>query len=213
MENISYPTIIDMEKMINSISGVMSSKIVYDEQNEIEEIHIISNNNRSPKQVSRDIQSVLAAQYDLKIDHKKISVAQINSGEKIDKNYRFSIGSIGYSIVENMAEVKVVLKKGDEEFESIIQGPNSKNNVYRIVVQATLECIHNFIGRRDLFIVEDVEKIILAKQDVLTIGITCVLNEREELLVGSAVIKKDDYETIVKATLDAINRKVLQLMD
>ncbi len=205
--------VVDMEKMINSISGVISSKIIFDQFEQIEEIHVVSYNNRTPKQISRDIQSLFIAQLDHKIDYKKVSVAQVHGEEKTEKNYRFAIGAIGYCLIDNMVEIKVILKKGDESFESTIQGPNSKNNIYRLVVQATLECVHNFLGRRDVFIVEDIEKISLAKQEVITIAITYLSEDKEGLLVGSAVLKKDDYEAIVKATLDAVNRKVLQLAD
>lgn len=210
MENLM---VVDMEKIINSISGVVSSKIIFGDQEQIEEIHVVSYNNRSPKQISRDIQSLFIAKFDMRIDYKKISVAQINSGDKVEKNYRFSIGAIGYCLIDNMVEIKVILKKGEEEFASTIQGPNSKNNIYRLVVQATLECVHNFLGRRDIFIVEDIEKISLAKQEVITLAITYLSDEQEGLLVGSAVLKKDDYEAVVKATLDAVNRKVLQLVE
>ena len=41
-------------------------------------------------------------------------------------------------------------------------------------------------------------------------AISFITNHGEELLVGSAIVKKDDYETIVKATLDALNRVLVQ---
>lgn len=204
--------VIDMEKIINTISDVISSKIIFDDEGQMDEIHIVSNNNRSPKQISRDIQSLLIAKFNQKIDYKKISVAQIKSDIRSEVNHRFCIGAIGYCLIDNMVEIKVILKKDDAEYESTIIGPNSKNNIYRLVVQATLECVHNFLGRRDIFIVEDIQKMNLAKQEVISIAITYLSEDKEGLLVGSAVLRKDDYEAIVKATLDAVNRKVLQLI-
>ncbi|MBC7958500.1 MAG: hypothetical protein H7X94_01425, partial [Vallitaleaceae bacterium] len=66
MENQS--SILDMEKAINTLSGIISSKFICEENGQIEELHIVSYNDRGPKQVSRDVQSLLIANYDLKMD-------------------------------------------------------------------------------------------------------------------------------------------------
>ncbi|PKM49507.1 MAG: hypothetical protein CVV02_15875 [Firmicutes bacterium HGW-Firmicutes-7] len=204
-------SLMDMEKIMNGIEGISSSKIVHDDYGEIEEIHIIADQNRGAKQISRDIQSLLIAKYDVKVDHKKISVAQISSDEKSSKDHRFSISAIGYCLIENLVEIKVLLKKDEKEFESTVQGPNSRNNIYRLFVQATLECVHNSLGRNDVFIVEDIARLNVAKQEVVNIAISYISGIGEELLVGCAILKKDDYEAIVRATLDAVNRKVIHL--
>jgi len=45
------------------------------EGDELTEIHVVSQSHRSPKQIVRDIQSVLRAELDLAIDHRIVSVA------------------------------------------------------------------------------------------------------------------------------------------
>lgn len=216
MENLVNikPMGLEIEAFFNNIPDIISSKIIYSDNEQIEEIHILASDERSPKQISRDIQSALIAKYNIKVDHKKISVAQINEDTKASLNnqeYRFAIGAIGYCLVDNVVEIKVTLKKGNQETESTVSGTNSRNNIYRLVVQATLECIHNFLNRRDVFVFEDIQKTTVARQEVINIGIAFVTKFGEELLVGAAILKKDDYEAIVKATLDAVNRKILQL--
>ncbi|MFD3157878.1 hypothetical protein ACFIJ5_13570 [Haloimpatiens sp. FM7330] len=212
MENLNINEMIkDIECTMNSIPDIMSSKIILDDNGQIEEIHVLAYSKRNAKQISRDIQSAVTAKFHIKIDHKKISIAQVNSKDEIDNEYRLSIGSIGYSIVGNLVEVKVILKKDDKEVEAIVKGTNSKNNIYRLVGQATLDCVHSFLGANNVFIVEDIEKISLAKREVMNIAVTFICNYGEELLVGAAIVKKDDYEAIVKATLDAINRKIVQV--
>lgn len=201
-----------MEELINQIPDVISSKVILNENKEVEEIHVLASNNRSPKQVSRDIQSALAAKFVAKIDYKKISVAQINfkHEEQVQDLERLKINAIGYAVVGNMAEIKVVLDRGEETIEKTVRGVNSRNNVYRLVAQATLECIHALLGLDHGFILEDIEKINLAKRDVMTAAINYISEQNEELLVGSAIVKKDEYETVVRATLDAINRKIMK---
>ncbi|MFZ5969235.1 MAG: hypothetical protein ACOYVK_18925 [Bacillota bacterium] len=212
MENLNCEQMVSqMEETINNIPEVISSKVIFDQQNEIEEIHVLASNNRNAKQISRDIQSALTAKFDVKIDHKKISVAQIGFKQDIESEYRLRINSIGYGVIGNLAEIKVILQKGEQLIEGIAKGINSKNNVYRLVVNATLDCIHAFIGVHNTFVVEDVEKICLAKREVMVTAISLITEHGEELMVGSSVVRKDEYESIVRATLDAINRRVIKV--
>lgn len=202
---------IEVEQFINQIPDILSSKIMLDERGNIEEVHIVAIAGRGPKQISRDVQSTMIAKYGLEVDYKKISIAQIRSKQDVESDYRFSIGAIGYVIIDNIVEIRVVLKKGDQEIESVVSGINSRSNIQRLVVQATLECVHNIIGCNDVFIFEDIKRVQLTNNEAFLIAITYISKYGEEQLVGSALVKKDDYESIVKATLDAVNRKMIHL--
>lgn len=198
-----------MEEIINSLPDIISSKVVLDENQAMLEIHVLSNNSRNPKQISRDIQSALTAKFGISVDHKKISIAQINFDQNADNEFRLVIDSINYSTVGNTAEIKVVLRKGSETYEGIARGTNSTMNTYRLLSTATLDCIHNLLNISNTFVVEDIEKVNLAKKDVMTIAISFITSYQEELLVGSAIVRKNEKESIVKATLDAINRRIV----
>jgi len=198
-----------MEEIVNSLPDIISSKVVLDENDAILELHVLSNNNRNPKQISRDIQSALAAKFGISIDHKKISIAQVAFNQSADNDSRLVIDSINYSTIGNIAEIKVLLRKGDVVYEGVAKGANSTMNTYRLIASATLDCIHSLLNVSNTFVVEDIEKINLAKRDVLTIAISFITSYQEELLVGSAIVRKNEKESIVKATLDAINRRIV----
>lgn len=201
----------EVESYLNKIPDIISSKIIMNDQHEIIEVHILANVGRGPKQISRDIQSTLIAKYNIQIDHKIISIAQIRSKMDVDNDDRFYIGAIGYVVVDETVEIRVLLKKGDKDIEAVVRGINSKRNIQRLVVQATLECVHEIIGLSDVFLFEDIRKVELTSQGAFLIAITYISKIGEESLLGSAMVRKDDYEAIVKATLDAVNRKMIQL--
>ena len=212
MENTEMMTIhLNMEEIINQMPSVISSKVVMSENQEIEEIHVLASSNRSAKQISRDIQSALTAKFQCKIDHKKISVAQIDFQDEKEQLSRFKIAAIGYSVLGNMAEVRVSLQKGEQQVEGTAKGTNSKNNICRLTAKATLNCVHELFAIDDMFIIEDIEKIQIAKREAITVAVSFISGQGEEMLVGSAVVRKDEYEAIVKATLDAINRKIVRV--
>jgi len=64
------------ENLIAGLTGVLSASIVVTPQGEISEIHVLAQPDVPPKQVVRNIESALMAQLGVRVDHRKISVAQ-----------------------------------------------------------------------------------------------------------------------------------------
>lgn len=72
------------EELLESLVGVISARVVVDEDGEIEEIHVLSTSDISPKQAVRNVESALRAHLDIAIDHRRISVAQAEPGSEPD---------------------------------------------------------------------------------------------------------------------------------
>src|SRR5215218_809827 len=64
------------ETLLTSLDGVLSARVVTTPLGEVSEIHVLAQAGLAPKQVVRNIESALLAQLGLKIDHRKISIAQ-----------------------------------------------------------------------------------------------------------------------------------------
>src|SRR5207245_20763 len=64
------------ENLIASLTGVLSARVVVTPLGEVSEIHVLTMSDMHPKHVVRNIESALMAQLGMKIDHRKISVAQ-----------------------------------------------------------------------------------------------------------------------------------------
>lgn len=201
----------DWEQAIKQIKSVIAARIKVNYHGEIEEVHILAGSGRAPKQIVRDIESILVAQFDLQIDHKKISVAQVEDDEDgtiagVDSTRPKLVG-VTLRTVNGMAEVKVELLTGDKIIEGIAQGPSSAHNKLRLFAEATLKALSPLTSDRFLF-VEDVGISQLAKQQIALVSITLITSAGEQSLTGSALVRNDDREAVVKATLDAVNRKL-----
>ena len=199
-----------IEQLVRQIKSVISCKIVVDEGDSIQELHILSDTSRSPKQLSRDIQSSLISMYGLDIDHKKISIAQIDDKSMNNRNFRLKVKSIEYLTIGTKANSKVTLEKNDEIFEGEHSGVNSKNNSQRIIVNATLKAVEKFLGINDTFSFEDIIEVQLAGKNAIIIAITFVSEHEEHIFSGCSFVNSDKREAVVKATLDAINRIVMK---
>ena len=71
-------TIQEAERLLLSLPGVVSARVVARPGGEVEEIHLLTTTEVKPKQTVRNVESALLAQLDLPVDHRKISVAQTN---------------------------------------------------------------------------------------------------------------------------------------
>lgn len=75
-EKTSGWSIEDAEHLLTSLTGVVSARVVTRPGGEVEEIHVLTTKEVSPKQTVRNVESALLAHLDLEVDHRKISVAQ-----------------------------------------------------------------------------------------------------------------------------------------
>ena len=194
------------QEMINKINGVISTKIVH-QDNGIQEMHILANTLRAPKQIVRDIESILLTSFDYRIDRKVISIAQIETDD-CDPIKRIKLGGISLDVQANSLECKVKLLYEEEEFFVSQVGIKTAANRKRIVAKATIDAIERILGQAFIFDVQDVITTINRDITFISVLVNMVINETEETMVGSAIVRNDINEAIAKATLAAINRRV-----
>jgi hypothetical protein len=202
-DNMDYKLIEDNLKKINA---VVSTKIVFNEDDVIDEVHIVSNGHRGPKQISRDIQSVLLATYDVDVDHKKISIAQIPDDLMEANGCRMKLEGVLRETSGSTATVKVTFSNKGEAFSSTRTGINSTRNVDRMLVECTLEAASDACGICDVFLFDDIKQVSLSGSTVVLVVVTGVERDIEKKLSGSSIVNNDFYGAVVKATLDAVNR-------
>jgi hypothetical protein len=206
---ISTKEIENYQRLLNKIPGVINTKMILNQDGHLTEIHVLSDLSRGPKQIVRDVQSALLASYDLSIDHKIISVAQVEDDNIGIRDHRLAIDSVQVHSRLGKVEAFVLLKKGDQIYEGTAVGGNSAKGRLLVIAEATLQAIHKYLNKSFLFVLSDVIRINLAERNAIVISILHFTNQGEEYLSGSAFIRNnDDIETVVKATLNAVNRRL-----
>ena len=101
----------EIENTIEKLDSIISCKIIQGEDCEFHEIHIVSDKQRAAKQLVRDIQSVLIATYNIQIDHKIISIAEIRSDNIKKKQDPIKIISVSHDNNGEKACIKIILEK------------------------------------------------------------------------------------------------------
>lgn len=197
------------EGVIKSIKDIISAKIITTPEGKISEIHVIAGSKRNPKQIVRDIESALIATLGSEIDHKKISVAQVNSDNESIFDVRLKIDSIGVKNYKYNFESTVTLSDHNGNiYEGNARGPVSNYGRLRTAAEATLSAIQQFLGESFALSLEDVITFKIGGREAIGVLITMLIEGSEEHFLGSAVIKLDRVESTVAAVLNAVNRKI-----
>ncbi len=63
------------EELLTTLPGILSAKIVASASGAVDEIHVLTTAEYTPKQTVRNIESALIAHLGMRVDHRKISVA------------------------------------------------------------------------------------------------------------------------------------------
>ncbi len=197
----------EIEKFLPSLKSVMSCKIIED-KNEIQEIHVLADSSRNPKQICRDIQSVLMSRYNIDVDYKKISIAQVSESMTLNNDSRLRINSIHIENKDHMIHVQVMLELGEYLYEGTASGLKTDRNIMRLCSWATLKAVEKAFNLENCFLLEDIEEREFIDRQVINCGVNFVVNGRETILCGNCFVDHSKPEAAVKATLCAINRSV-----
>ena len=82
------------ENLLTSLEGILSARVVTTPLGEVSKGHILAQAGLAPKQLVRNIESALLAQLGLKIDHRKISIAQTADVKPIEAMEREAVREV-----------------------------------------------------------------------------------------------------------------------
>jgi len=204
----------EVQRLLEQITAVRGCRVVCNEWGAVEEIHILSDTSRHPKQIVRDVESALAARWDLSVDHKKISVAQVDDREKhpSSRSYPEQISlvsvNVGTHLVESTMEAQVTIQWFDgEQVEGNHVGSTPARHTGRIAAKAAVAAVRGKLGSRCSLTLEDLYTANMAGGDVTLCQLGFSSSRGEpDILAGCAVIDSDDRTyAAIKAVINAVN--------
>lgn len=198
----------DIESVVCRLKGIIAVSVVPDSNGGISEVHVLAGSSRSPKQVVRDVESAVMARLGVPIDHKKISVAQVDEGSVGYDHSRLKLSDVSIAFNGTKTEATVRLTKDAIVFSGSASGTTSPNAQMKLIASATLRAIEEFGHPDSALVLEDATEIIMGGKKIALVLISLAGDRGEEFLTGSAVMKQDVWKGVVNATLDAVNRRL-----
>ena len=211
-------------ELLTALPGVFAAGVRI-KGKEIVEIHVLASSDRGAKQVVRDVQSALFAAYGVEVDHRIVSVAQMPMNPLEEKaaqkekeertcihDVRLMITGVEVARRNGMVEIGVSLMKGSETFEGKATCRDTRRHYLRAAATATLDAVHAMLGK-ECFELLEVRQVNICDADILIAmiefwhGGMCA----PVMLTGASVQHDDAVSSVVRSTLDALNRCIGKL--
>jgi hypothetical protein len=205
------------EQLIAALSGVMSARIVAGRGGEIEEIHVLTTAEVQPKQAVRNVESALMAQLGIKVDHRKISVAQTAEVRPIEVLEQQAVADAAsrrklvYAdlMIESprpkRVEIRVLLRSGDVLVEGMEEGVDEARSRVQLAARAAVKAIEKDLVDSGV-VLEGVRVVEAFDRKLVLAGVHGVGGRTSQLLVGTCEVKESVEQAAVLAVLDATNR-------
>ncbi len=200
----------EIESTLCQIAEIEAVRIVCDGDNEIRELHVLASGTRSPRQIVRDIESLLMARFSLPVDHKKISIAQINSSPEtvLRETERLKVNDIAIKIKDQETMFDVSLIRQNRQENGSVKGTSSKNERLRLAALATLEAASKFKESYSNMSLDFLSILPAGSGQVALVCVMVMTRAGEEIYSGSAMVRGNEDDAVIKATLSAINRNM-----
>jgi hypothetical protein len=85
-------------------------------------------------------------------------------------------------------------------------GASTRDNAARLVASATLHALQPFLGEERALAVDEVVRLRLGRRGVVVVTVKLLEGRTERLLTGSCTVEQDLPQSVVYATLAAVNR-------
>ncbi len=185
---------------------------------EVSEVHVLTTSDVQGKQVVRNIESALMAQLGLKIDHRKISVAQTADVRPIEQLQEEAVKTRAKRRVvmfqglevrpgsrpqRVLVRVKLSFEGKDAEAEE--QGTDTMRNRVEAAARATALCLDELLPDNSIAL-EGAQIIEAFDRKFVFVAVHGLGGREAQLLTGTCEIRESGERSAVLAVLDATNR-------
>jgi hypothetical protein len=221
--------VVEAQKLLLSLRDIVGADIsVSEDGRTLQEINILAEGHRPPKQIVRDVRSALRAEYQVDVDYRKISVAQRRESEKdsgrgsdtgatvltlpavhVEEEpaaNRLRFEGVGVEIDQSSCSVRVELALGNRETVGEASGNPAGYQVSRLVAEATLAAVTKFLEPGYSLVLTEIKTIVLGGEEIVLVAVKFFKERAEKTLVGSCSVDHSLQQSVVYATLDALNR-------
>ena len=206
----------ELEDELCRLAGVHAVRIVGDRSGRPVEVHVLADPSKPAKQTVRDVRAVAQTMFAIELDHRIVSVAQLNTNEQNTPvgielprgESRVRILSINVEAVGLRAQVRVVLASSDREHTGYAEGSIASAARPPLVAAAALDAVRQAEPAAEAIHITSAEVSRIGSNRVAVVTVVYVDPPTELVVSGSAVVRRDRDDAVARALLDATNRRL-----
>jgi hypothetical protein len=205
----------ELEDELCRLGGVLAVRVVGDRNGRPIEVHVLADQSKPAKQTVRDVRAVAQTMFGLELDHRIVSVAQLDSAAEhvVDSASttlapRTRVGRVNFEAQGVRADVRVVLIDGELEYSGYAEGSVAAVARPQLVALATLDAVRQADSAAEAIHVVSADITRVGPTRVAVVSVVYVEPPVELFVSGSAVVRQDRDEAVARAMLDATNRRL-----
>ena len=200
----------ELEGAINQIQGVVANRVVTIEPSDISEIHVMASTERAPKQIVRDIESLLFVKFGLRVDYRKISLVQLEEEQIVPLALpRVKLTSVRCDPGPSGIEAEVRIEGPEGLHIGFARSPEPSGDRARLVAQATVDALQQLVGAKAELTLKGLYQFPLESRSIIVVQVSSLFPAGEETLLGVSFISSGgEMEASARAALDAVNRRL-----
>src|SRR3954468_611121 len=206
----------DLEDELCRLAGVHAVRVVGDRSGRPIEVHVLSDPSKPAKQTVRDVRAVAQTVFGIELDHRIVSVAQLNTNEQNTpvgielprSETRARVGSIHIEAAGPRPEVPAVLTDGARELTGYAEGSVASAARPQLVAAAALDALRQGDPAAEAIHITSAEISRVGSNRVAVVTVVYVDPPSELVVSGSAVVRRDRDDAVARALLDATNRRL-----
>lgn len=220
-----------IDRLLETLTGVVRARVrVTPDGGDLREIHILSDGALAPKQIVRNIETLLKTGFDLPIDHRIVSIAVLKEGADLDQADEAweeaeapPPRSNGHHLPEGPPRVVfrrlrvvqeeplkctayVELKLGDVIFEGSHRDTDTPQARLYSSARAVIEALEYLAEKSMAFYLAGLEDLRVFQRQVVVVLVEGRQDRHRVRMLGTAEVRDDPHEAAVRAVLDAVNR-------
>ena len=106
----------------------------------------------------------------------------------------------------------VTLSSGDQTAVGEARGAASQTGVHRAVAAATLRAVERLVGGKMRCELDHLEVTPMGNERTVLVSLTLLTDKGTERLTGAAGVREDVRQAVIRATLDALNRRLEMML-
>ena len=206
------------ENLLTSLEGILSARVVTTPLGEVSEVHILAQAGLQPKQLVRNIESALLAQLGLKVDHRKISIAQTAEVRPIEALERESVRDKVLQrtvLFENLAvapgrrphriSITVTLSYRGQTESAEEESSDTPRSRVEAAAKAAVTVLDRLLAESSIAL-EGAKIVEGFDREFAFVAVQGLGGREMTLMTGTSEIKESGERAAVFAVLDATNR-------
>lgn len=173
--------------------------------------------------VASQVGSILRERFGLGVDADNVQVvedadleaARSLGGDGVPEPRRSRPSIARMHLVSSGLDVvaSVSLSSGDRVAVGEARGAASQSGVHRAVATATLRAVEELVDAQVRFELDHLEIAPMGTERTVLVALTLLTTRGTERLMGAAAVREDVRQAVIRATLDALNRRLEMILD